>query len=92
MSDVWHVLVFLSILGCLEYGHYLQAPQDLFGSFNLTIRSIISKLKQKYQIDDNNNNNSDDGKYIKLLYLKELNPKFIQLQQDYELFLQKFFS
>ena len=93
MNTEWSLDLLIFLIGCMEYGSYLQTPQDLFGSFNLSIRSIISKLKQKYQVDDNNNNSENqDGKYIKLLYLKELNPKFIQLQQDYEMFIHKFFS
>jgi hypothetical protein len=63
---------------------------DTLSSLNLTIRSIISKLKQKYLVD----NSSDDavGSYIKLLYLKEINPKFIELQQQYEMFSREFFN
>jgi hypothetical protein len=59
---------------------------DTFGSLNLTFKSIISRLKQKYNVDSNNNDENCNGAYIKLLYLKELNPKFIQFQQDYEKF------
>jgi hypothetical protein len=77
--------------GCLEYGKYLQSTKETFGSLNLTFKSIISRLKQKYSVDSNNNEENCNGEYIKLLYLKEINAKFIQFQQEYEKFKLNFF-
>jgi hypothetical protein len=69
----------------------LQSTKETFGSLNLTFKSIISRLKQKYSVDSNNNEENCNGEYIKLLYLKEINAKFIQFQQEYEKFKLNFF-
>ena len=66
---------------------------DIFGSLNLTVKSLVSKLKRKYSVDDNNNNEEDgSSKYAKLLYLKDVNEKFVQLQQEHERFSLEFFK
>ena len=82
----------LSLKECTEYGKCLESSGETFGSLNLSIRSIISKLKQKYEVDASKQEDSEMSKYIRLLYLKELNADFIELQKEYELFKQMFFN
>jgi hypothetical protein len=77
----------------LKYGEFLKSPKEVFGSINLSIRSIISKLKQKYLVDTNNNNEDPSlACFDHLLYFKELNPIFTQLQKSYADFLKAFYS
>jgi hypothetical protein len=64
----------------------------MLGSFNLSIRSIISKLKQKYEVDNSQSVGSESPHYVKLLYLKDLNDDFIDLQRHFEIFVEKYFS
>ena len=64
----------------------------MFGSFNLSIRSIITKLKQKYEVDTNPVDDPHTVRFIRLVYLKDLNTEFIELQKQYEIFAQKYFS
>ena len=78
---------------CNDNGKFLESPIETFGSLNLSIRSIISKLKQKYEIDTKSSSEDIEyNKYVKLLYLSELNADFIQLQKEYEHFKQMFFN
>ena len=77
---------------CIKYGMFLEAPKETFGSLNLSIRSVMSKLKQKYEIDTKlSSENIEDNKYDRLLYLRDLNADFIQLQKEYENFKKTFF-
>ena len=85
-------IFYLSLKECTEYGKCLESSGETFGSLNLSIRSIISKLKQKYEVDTTKEEDSEMSKYIRLLYLKELNADFIELQKEYELFKQMFFN
>ena len=83
--------------GCLELGSCLQSPRDTFGSFNFGVRSIISKLKKKYEVDpsltgDQEEPNNNGVRVVKLLYLKELNDIFVDLQIEFHKFSQQFFS
>ena len=64
----------------------------MLGSFNLSIKSIISKLKQKYEVDNSPNDNPETSRFIRLVYIKDLNDDFIDLQKHFEIFVQKYFS
>lgn len=66
----------------------MPSTVDIFGSLNMTIKSLIKKLKLKYSVDSNNN--EEESKYEKLLYLTEVNGKFVELQQEYERFKEEF--
>lgn len=70
----------------------MESTVETFGSLNLSIRSIISKLKQKYEVDTSSSDDTDNKKYIRMLYLKELNSDFIELQKEYEHFKLMFFN
>ena len=70
----------------------MESTVETFGSLNLSIRSIISKLKQKYEVDTSSSDDTDNNKYIRMLYLKELNSDFIELQKEYEIFKLMFFN
>ena len=70
----------------------MESTVETFGSLNLSIRSIISKLKQKYEVDTSSSDDTDNKKYIRMLYLKELNSDFIELQMEYEHFKLMFFN
>ncbi|RMZ94282.1 tetratricopeptide repeat 27 [Brachionus plicatilis] len=72
---------------CNDFGKYLSNPPDSFGSLNLSVRSIISKLKLKYQVDPDS-----PDKYLRLLFLKDLNDEFVQLQKEYEQFISSYFG
>ena len=74
---------------CRTYGKDLPSFQDILSSLNLTIRGIMSRLKQKYSVDTSDENSAP---YVQLMYLKEINPKFTELQQQYELFTRDFFN
>ena len=64
----------------------------MLGSISLNIRSIISKLKLKYEVDNSSHPDDLDNKYIKLLYLKDLNAEFIYLQKEYEHLQKTYFA
>jgi hypothetical protein len=64
----------------------------MLGSFNLSIRSIISKLKQKYEVENSPSVDSETSRFVKLVYLKELNDDFVDLQKHFEVFSKKYFS
>lgn len=71
------------ITKCLEYGKNVPSMSDIYCSLNLTIKALVTKLKKKYSVDKNNN---EDSKYEKLLYLTDVNEKFVQLQEEHEKF------
>lgn len=73
--------------GCNQYGKYLSSPKDSLGSLLLSTKGIISKLKMKYKEDDS----TDDDSYIRLLYLKEVNDQFVELQTEFKIFNKNFF-
>jgi hypothetical protein len=64
----------------------------MLGSISLNIRSIISKLKLKYEVDSSTHPDDLENKYVKLLYLKELNAEFINLQKEYENLQKTYFA
>jgi hypothetical protein len=78
--------------GCNEYGKYLNSPRDKLGSVNLNVRSIISKMKQKYGVDNEPSENQDNEPYVRLLYLKEVNSDFVQVQKELHYFTSTYFS
>ena len=73
----------------MDHGSCLTNPQFIFASFKLNIKSIISKLKQKYSA--NNEENHEVNEFIKLDYLTELDEVFVLLQTRYNFFLKKFY-
>ncbi len=48
----------------------------------------MTKLKTKYDVDKSDTS----SKYAKLLFLKDLNENFINMQIEYEKFIQAYFS
>lgn len=53
----------------------------------MSIKSIIAKLKLKYKVDETNST-----PFARLLYLKDVNDEFVELQSEYEEFNKTFFS
>ncbi len=78
------------LVRCVKYGKNLATLNDVYCSLNMTIKSLIKKLKTKYSVDGNNNKStSGDSKYERLLYLTEVNDKFVKLQEEHEKFREE---
>jgi hypothetical protein len=54
----------------------------------MSMKSIISKLKQKYKVDEENSTPNQ----VKLLYLKDVNEDFVEMQVEFEAFNKQFFA
>lgn len=79
--------IYFMVKGCNEYGKSLVNPRDTFGSLNLSVRSVISKLKLKYQVDPDT-----PDQYSRLLFLKDLNNEFVELQKEYYHLIENYFD
>lgn len=66
----------------------MSAARETFGSVYMSMKSIISKLKQKYKVDEENSTPNQ----VKLLYLKDVNEDFVEMQVEYEAFNKQFFA
>jgi len=77
---------------CVRYGKKVDSLSDVYCSLNMTIKSLIKKLKAKYSVDGNNNSASGESKYERLLYMTEVNDKFVELQEEHENFRRELCS
>jgi len=49
-------------------------------------------MKQKYEVDNGASETPDDEPYVRLLYLKEVNQDFVQVQRELHYFTSTYFS
>ena len=49
-------------------------------------------MKQKYGVDNEPSENQDNEPYVRLLYLKEVNSDFVQVQKELHYFTSTYFS